>query len=216
MRETAIVNFQKFIIANRQPTGRTIQLDGRAHGAVFYLDVSLTSFRPNAENEEDMFCSVVFRFIKALGSHWVAPPQLYRKPVKRFQSVAATTLERWMKADIGTLKLVDECRVPSDDHTTIYPHKTDACARCEIMCAELDYLSQGKQRHEKQNDIGSLRPPDVIKEIKDEIFDIEEEIKHHRQEADRAIKQHLKYVDNAYDAYAEVERRINLLHMTCR
>lgn len=195
-------HFRMFVVAHRQPSGRTIHKDGRSHGAMFYLDAVFDSIRNKEDDIGQSKTSVADVFNVALREGWDR-----MSSVKVFKPVAGSTLDTWMKEDFGSVSYRDGKRIPSDQFTTIYPHKTDACARCETLKASLRSLEQQRKRHKQQHDQGSLLRREALAEIENEMVDTEEELKCHRMEADAAIHNHRKCIDDAFTNYCSVSDR---------
>lgn len=133
--------FGAFVRANRSPTGQTVETYGRCHGAPFYLDSNWVRLRNNRAN--DTRASLSSSFNEALMA--AARPKLHcRLPL------------RWLWTLFGSTKPVDGSYVASDEHTTLYLHKTDACSTCELFHGDIRTAKQSHKRHKQQSDQASI------------------------------------------------------------
>lgn len=91
--------------------------------------------------------------------------------------------------------------MPSDEHTTVYPHMTDACAMCGFFLADLRQAQQTLKRHRQQADQGSIDRQSAIRETERLIQDLQAAVAQHNQKASRALKYHRECVGGAAQRY---------------
>lgn len=167
--------FEDFVRSNRSPTGRTPDSHGRYHGAVYTLSPKIVSLRSKEElslkrksagdtrpiissshSKEDE--SLSGRYNKALQEVWVAQG-------KSFCPVSSSTVCVWLDTLFSK---------GSPEHTTIHPHKTDACSECEQLTADITSLKSSIKRHSQQEgDMGITRAQDM-EQLKDDVKDLEQ------------------------------------------
>ncbi|OSX75738.1 hypothetical protein BU14_0223s0011 [Porphyra umbilicalis] len=164
--------FVVFVRAHRTPTGRTPDKNGRYHGAAYYLDAKWKVLRMAADKVSGDCARLSFSagFIEALVASGRA-------------KVNGEVPLRWLKEYFGSTLRVDGMAVPSEEHTTLYPHKTDACSTCECLRADLRSARQ------------------AIAEVKRTIADLEAAHEAHEDEAACAVQHHRKCVVNAAKRY---------------
>ena len=164
--------FRTFVEMNRQPTGRTISDMKRSHGPVFFMNAVFRTIRMRVDDPDQKSNSVAETFNESLRKTWIDANSVAQE--KEFNTVAGSTVETWFKEDFGPRKLVNGILAPSDEYTSIYPHKTDACYTCEILNKDMRSLQQRKKRHEQQDDQGSLLRQEALKEVVSEVQEVEE------------------------------------------
>lgn len=204
--------FREFVKAHRQQNGRTMQKDNRSHGAVYYLDSSISCIRPHDPGNDTS--SLVFKFNQALEAEWNS--HIAIRTSKPFKPVSATAVDGWMKQYFGSMTVVNGVRVCSSEHTTAFPHKTDACARCEILKISIRSLQQRKKRHEQQSDQGSITRQEALRDIKIEIDDATNELEQHKQEAESSISNHRRCVDSAFNRFKPTNELFHDMLKICR
>ena len=136
--------FVDFVKEHRSPTGRTQDATGRYHGAEFYLISRLTEIKTQSGREtkdEDAVLEIAFK--KALqGRSLVALEKPYKPP-------SGTTIRTWLLEDFGIRS--------EHGHTTLFPHKTDACAICSSLEVDIKSVEMWLKRHGQQtSDAGSI------------------------------------------------------------
>ena len=205
--------FRKFVISNRQPTGRTVTDTRRSHGPVYHLNAMYTSIRPRSDDVSDMATSFAATFNDSLRKNWITQDPEPGKNPKEFKEVSAATVETWLKEDFGARQLKKGVLVSSPEYSTLYPHKTDACATCEILNKDLRSLLQRYKTHQQQDDQGSLLRQQVLREVEEEIEEVKELLTEHRQEASVALGYHKACIENAAEKFkSDVGRYDELLH----
>lgn len=204
--------FRAFVKANRQPNGRTMHRDNRSHGSSYYLDSTIARVKPKDPSDDNS--SLVFKFNKALESEWNT--HISYEINKPFKPVSATAVDAWMKQDFGSMVVANGVRVSSAEHTTVFPHKTDACARCEVLKTSIRSLQQRKKRHEQQSDQGSLTRQDVLRDVRNEIDDVSHDLNVHKAEAEAATINHRRCVDSAFNKFKHTDDLFNEMRRICR
>eukprot|EP00966_Prymnesium_polylepis_P039879 925960-Prymnesium_polylepis.1 len=136
--------FREFVQEHRSPTGRTQDVSGRYHGAEFYLFSKITELKTQSGREikdPESVLELVFR--KAIQGRDLRGIQ---KPLKAPSGSSCAT---WFREDFGI-----GCAL---GHTTIFPHKSDACAICSSYVIDIDSTRMSIKRHEQQTaDAGSI------------------------------------------------------------
>lgn len=178
--------FVEFVRAHRSPTGRTADKNGRFHGAAFYLDSKWAVLR-NIKSD-DTRVSFYSSFDAALA-------------VSGRQPVHTDIPLRWLRSLFGSTTRIGGRLAPSDQHTTLYPHKTDACSTCEFFHADLRAAKQSLKRHNQQSDQASMQRQDAIREVKTAIEHMEEALMGHKNEASVAMDFHKQTVAGAAERY---------------
>ena len=83
-------------------------------------------------------------FRKALEGKLLQPGE------KEYKPPSGTTMASWFNEDFGISSV--------NGHTTLFPHKTDACSVCCTFTVDLNSAKMSIQRHKQQKD-------DVIRAI---------------------------------------------------
>jgi len=137
--------FLAFVNKHRSPTGRTADKSGRYHGAAYYLDAKWVVLRPGRSKN-----GVVDnrRCFSEDFNHSLVSNGLPR--------VHPDVPLRWLRELFGSTRRIEGILRPSDEHTTAFPHKTDACATCELLQADTRHSKQVLRRHEQQEDQGTI------------------------------------------------------------
>lgn len=169
---TAFINFVRL---RRSPTGTTVDASGRMHGAAFYLCAKWDTLRPlyNAASP-DTLPSFFFDFIAALEGSGIKPP-------------SSRSIARWFDADFGSTSQRGGVSVASQEHTSVFPHATDACATCVVLNADVARSEQSLKRHKQQEDQRSMHLISARNDVELAGNDAKEELKRHRAEATDAI-----------------------------
>lgn len=147
----ARVLFGQFVKANRSPTGRTADSNGRTHGAQYYLSCGWTQLRQRTEADRvgsnrplvEIFSHCV---IEAMTAE-VATQKLCEDEATRALAASAripshVSIERWLKRDFG--------KSSEAGSTVLHPHKTDACSQCCETANDLASLLQSLKREQSQ------------------------------------------------------------------
>lgn len=79
---------------------------------------------------------------------------------------------------------------PSDEQATIYPHKTDTCAACELLHSYLRNAKQALKCRLQQQDQGSLIRREATQEIRVSPKDLKDGLTQHKEEAAWALAYH--------------------------
>ena len=190
--------FKIFIRKNRSPTGRSADKTGRFHGAAYYLDSKFKVLRTPKPKDgvADTRLSLSGAFNDALVSAGL--PRVHSDmPAK------------WLLLLFGSRHRIDGVMQPSDEHTTIYPHKTDACPTCELLLADLRHSEQSLKRHEQQADKDTMTRQVAISDTKRIIRDLQDALDTHKDEASSAVLYHHDCVDNAVGRYAALSSMFN-------
>jgi len=108
---------------------------------------------------------------------------------------------RWLKEYCGSTLRVDGRQVPSEERTTLYPHKTNAGSTCECLRADLRPARKVLKRHEQQSDQGSLNRQQAPAEVKQTIADLQAAHEAHEEEAACAVQHHRRCVAEAAQRY---------------
>lgn len=200
--------FQNFIRSNRSPAGRTPDSHGRYHGAVFTLSAKIVALRskeepslkrkragdkrgvlPSSHAKEDESLSGIFN--AALQAVW-------EDAGKIFIPVSPSTVCAWLDSFFpkGT-----------PEHTTIHPHKTDACSECEQVTSDIKSLNASVKRHlQQEGDMGIVRMQE-IGQLKDDVKDLEEAQRVHLADAEHAMDAYKAAISGAageYDAMTDI------------
>lgn len=107
-----------------------------------------------------------------------------------FTTLAATTVHRG-----GTYG-------PSEQHTTIFPHKTDACALCVLFSSDVARAEQSLKRHKQQADQGTLSRISAIVAVEQQRKDAAAELDRHRKESSAAMEMYKARVQKAPADYS--------------
>jgi len=182
--------FEQFVNKHRSPTGRTPDATGRFHGAVFYLDAKWKAMRPGRSESGVADHSLDFStsFNLALQAAKLPP-------------VHPDVPPRWLKELFGPRCQTNGVDEPSSQHTTIYPHKSDACPLCEMLLADIRHTVQVAKRHKQQSDQSSLTRRAAIAEAEQTEQDLRDALADHKEEAEIARDHHRKCVDGADERY---------------
>lgn len=151
--------FSEFVRAHRSPTGRTADKHGRPHLAAFYLDAKWTVLR-DPVNEDNSRLSFSSSFNAALVAAGL--------PI-----VHGDVLLRWLRLLLGFTKRNDGSIVPSNEHTTLYLHKTDACSTCLCLSAEIRSETQVLKRHLQHNDQATMDRHEAVQATRLVVTDLE-------------------------------------------
>jgi len=181
--------FQTFVSLHRAPTGRSPDKHGRYHGAAYYLDSRWEVERKSSAADERASFSEEFN--KAL-------------MVNNLPPVHVDIPGRWLREMFGPRTRVEGCVGPSDEHTVLFPHKTDACATCECLRADIRREHQSLRRHEQQPDKGSLMRRESIDVVKSTLADMTAALEDHKAEAARALAYHRNCLSGAAARYADL------------
>ena len=176
--------FIQFVMNNRSTTGRTLQDDGRFHGAEFHLSPAWTQERWRVESDRqhqngdpDMCFSVVARrelqngidVLKAQGDSRAAKSKVPSDQI----------CCRWLKIDFGV--------GAERGHTVIQKCKTDYCDRCSTLEGDVRGLRAALKKHRSCAEQDDKRK-ERIATLQEEIKQLEDAMKEHRAEADAALK----------------------------
>ena len=133
--------FIQFVKNHRSPTGRTQDATGRYHGAEFYLESKLTTVRTQsgrATPDESVVLECVFNKGLAAEQLEAGGAQVpYRAP-------SGSSIALWFAEDFGIKS--------EHGHTTIFPHKSDACAVCVYFDTDISSTEMSIKRHMQQSD----------------------------------------------------------------
>lgn len=186
--------FQAFVRANRSPTGRTADKNGRYHGATFYLDSKWVVLRNGRTNDSrPSFSASFIAALEAAG----------------YPAVHSDIPLRWLRDYFGSTMRLHGSYVSSDQHTTLYPHKTDACSTCEFFSSDIRTAKQSLKRHLQQPDQASMQRQDAIQEVKTTIAHLEDAARRHKDEASCAIQYHKNVIEGAAKKYEELASLFN-------
>lgn len=111
---------------------------------------------------------------------------------------------RWLRALSGSTKRVNGSCVASDEHGTLYPHKKDACATCEMFHADLRSEKQALKRHMQQHDQESPVRRDAIRGSRATTEVLEGALQKPKKEAAAAIQYHKQCVAGASTGYEKL------------
>lgn len=98
------------------------------------------------------------------------------------------TAERWFEIDVGTVKLGNGLPVFSPEHTSVFPHATDACTVCCEYALEEKAYQATLKRHGQQSDQGSISRINDTAVTECALEDLQAEKKRHREEAAAAME----------------------------
>lgn len=176
--------FVAFVQANRTSTGRTADNNERYDRAAHYLDSKWVVLRPNQRARTDSRLSFSSGFNAALVSAGL--PALHEDiPL------------RWLRAMFGSTKRVGGQSSSLEDHTTLHPHKTDACATCNFFSADLLQAQQTLKRHLQQPDQGAMDRQSAIKGTQKLIHDLQAVASQYKRKALSALEYLRECVEGA-------------------
>ena len=166
----------KFVLANRTPTGRTLQPDGRYHGTVWFLKAGWTKLRKRSPKEvekgrinppdDQIFSVAVMAYMTSEIERLRASDDVR----DRHSAAGATlpdhrTIEIWFKEFFG---------IGSDlGHTDKHDHKSDACAECCKDHQDMASLKLKLKKHGSQHDQTAARRA-TIEELEKDLQRLEE------------------------------------------
>jgi len=119
----------------------------RAHGAAWYRHSRLEVLRPQGTKDERP--SVAVAFFSALAASEVPP-------------VNTQVIGRLMRELFGSITVTAGVRVPSLQHTTIYPHKTYACGTHATLRRDLRHCDRSRKRHVAMADQSTQARRDAV------------------------------------------------------
>lgn len=94
--------------------------------------------------------------------------------------------------------------MPSDEHTTLYPHKIDACSTCLLLAAEIRSERQALKRQLQQNDQATVGRQDAVRANRAVIADLEGALERHKKEASSALEYHMQCIGGAAKRYEDL------------
>jgi len=193
MKQSERELFVAFVRAHRTPTGCTSDKSGRYHGAAYYSDAKWTVMRCVGDNKGvgETRLSFSAAFIEALVASGM-PKVNNEVPL------------RWLKEYFSSTRRVDAMMVPSEEHTTRYQHKTDACSTCECLRSDLRSARQVVKCHAQQSDQGFLIRQQAIAEVKQTIDDLQTASEKHEEEAATAVHHHRTCVADSSARYGRL------------
>ena len=193
MKQSERELFVAFVRAHRTPTGCTSDKSGRYHGAAYYSDAKWTVMRCVGDNKGvgETRLSFSAAFIEALVASGM-PKVNNEVPL------------RWLKEYFSSTRRVDGMMVPSEEHTTRYQHKTDACSTCECLRSDLRSARQVVKCHAQQSDQGFLIRQQAIAEVKQTIDDLQTASEKHEEEAATAVHHHRTCVADSSARYGRL------------
>lgn len=183
--------FSRFVWAHRSPTGRTADKWGRFHGALFYLDAKWVALRGTRQNGTTSRQTFSESFNKALIADGLP-------------AVHADVPRRWLREMFGSFNRLEGRSVPSDEHTTLYSHKTDAFATSCFFQEDPRQANQTLKRHRQRSDQESLDRRQAIEDTLRLINDVEQAMLSHKDNAASAIAYHHWCVDHAAERYRKL------------
>ena len=132
--------FIEFVKEHRAPTGRTRDATGRYHGAEHYMHSKIQKLKTQVGRDTPdptVVLESVFR------------DALEACPGADFKAPSGSTISTWFNEDFGIRS--------EHGHTTLFPHKTDACAICSSFDTDISSVAMSITRHKQQTqDAGSL------------------------------------------------------------
>lgn len=177
--------FIEFIRCNRTPTGRTAFGDDGYHGAQYYLSTQFTSIkapmsrRSKCGNKRSLEAAAdvltdddaASDMMQLSGDH---QPQVlahvFRTALKTYapdvQGPSDTTVQVWFNELFGS---------PSAEfgHTSLFPHKTDACSTCSELDMEVSKLNASIARHlQHVEDAGSIARQQALAELRVQLQEV--------------------------------------------
>lgn len=183
--------FARFVWAHRSPTGRTADKWGRFHGASFYLDAKWVALRGTRQKGTTSRQTFSESFNEALIADGLP-------------AVHADVPRRWLREMFGSFKRLEGRSVPSDEHTTLYSHKTDAFATSCFFQEDPRQANQTLKRHRQRSDQESLDRRQAIKDTLRLINDVEQAMVSRKDNAASAIAYHHWCVDHAAERYRKL------------
>jgi len=182
--------FRSWVEAHRCLTGRAPDRNGRAHGAAWYLHSRFEVLRPQGTRDERPSVAVAFNDALAASE---TPP------------INTQVIGRWMRELFGSHTITDGVRVPSLQHTTICPHKTDACGTCETLRGDLRHCEQSRKRHVAMADQSTQARRDAVAGLTQAVDEIKAALAEHNREAAAAIGHHKTCIASAASRYTDRE-----------
>lgn len=203
--------FRSYVANNRSPTGRTADHKGRYHGAVFYLDSKWTVLksliaRRKREDVRERECP----------STIVAKGRSFCDDFSRAcfeasgKNVATSTVYLWFTEDFSSRISVDGAHTANKEHTTLFPHKSDACAFCETNKRDSASASKSLQREKQQHD-RTIPRLQAIRRHEEEVSDLSFALEAHLEAAAGAIEHHNSCIKPAAAIYRELSERFQEL-----
>ena len=99
---------------------------------------------------------------------------------------SGSAIDNWMHELFGIRR--------SCGHTILFPHKTDACAFCCSSAVDIDSLKASIKRHEQQTGDMTIPRQLIIKDLKEELSDLEASLSEHKIKAGRALKAYAQFI----------------------
>eukprot|EP00168_Porphyra_purpurea_P018079 TRINITY_DN6567_c0_g1_i8.p1 TRINITY_DN6567_c0_g1~~TRINITY_DN6567_c0_g1_i8.p1 ORF type:complete len:647 (-),score=61.99 TRINITY_DN6567_c0_g1_i8:223-2163(-) len=180
--------FADFVLAHRSPTVGPLTRTAEATGGLL-PEAKWVVLRPRSE--ADTRPSFAASFNQALVASGRQPFHL-DVPL------------RWLRELFGSKTRVGGSHQPSDDHTVLCPHKTDACAMCENLRENFRQSQQSLERHRQQSDQASLVRHDAIEGTCTLIKDLERALGDHKSEASQSITYYKHSISGAYERYKDL------------
>lgn len=178
-------SFMRFVKEHRQPTGRTLQSDGRYHGAEFYLNSNFMAIKQQTGNNR-----------KQLPASQVLS-SAFNAAISPSRSLGDTTIMRWFRSEfnIGS----------QHGHTKLFPHKSDACSRCEELLQDMRSVEASLRKHKLHvEDAGSLQRLTAVRELEVQLQELHSELMEHRAEAAMAQSLHKARTSTTRRNYTKV------------
>ena len=167
------IEFRRFVELHRSPTGRTLQADGRYHGAIYHLFSQFLCIKQQTGIGRKVLPSYAVlssSFAAACASIDLKAP-------------CNTTVATWFKEDFN--------RGSALYHTTLFPHQTDSCSTCCALNTHQNSVEASLRKHRLHvEDQGSLERQAATKELHEEYDAIAQEIASHRKLAGEAQECH--------------------------
>lgn len=132
-----------FVRGNSAPNGRTPDKHGRCYGARLYLDARFLVYKKKDEADTRLaFSTAVVRAMSSI-EPFLSNPKMRVTPRTAYQM---------FREEFGRRRVVNGVSEHNNNFTTIYPHKSDACADCVRYREQVRSDRQTLKRHQQQMD----------------------------------------------------------------
>ena len=168
--------FIDFVLGNRSPTGRTLQADGRYHGAQFFLHSRFSQIRLQQDKKRKKVKDIV---AKQTVLQCAFEEAMEKDPALQIHETSGSSVRAYM-AQFFSIN-------GKFGHTVLHPHSTDVCATCCSFKTDLNSSEAKLKRYQgHKEDAGSIEQIAVIKELKVEIQALNDALREHRHQAGQA------------------------------
>ena len=166
--------FIDFILRNRSTTGRTLQPDGRFHGAQYFLHSSFQQLKMQTKDGRKNLTpkNAIVQCVFGLAC---------KEKMPHMDAPCGSWIRNMMVRNFGSHS--------THGHTVMHPHSTDTCSTCSGFKVDTDSLNQQLKKHLSHGeDAGSIVRQQRIAEINSELLSLKKIWNDHKDKAAIAQK----------------------------